>query len=260
MKSTIDLDAPCRLKSRFPDEAGMLQGMARRVTAESTDRGASRGEQQSERVVTVGALLTALRDDDMLRREAAAYVAGRCHAQDEDADASLTAAVDSALADANDPVLRIELAMAAALRGVAAGGSALRTAARERDPFAEPHKAAAYLASLGDPSGWPAIVRTAQGGVAHYRLMAVRAVLQFEPFAGRTIEGEVVDPKGRAVAALEDEDALVRAEVPAVLERLAIDDLEAVLRPVVNGDPSPEVKAAAAAVLDRRRPPSRSQP
>lgn len=248
----------CQVDERFEFEARMIQGMARRLSAPADEGrgGGSRGEQAEEVTLTTALLHRGLTHADLLVREAAVFVTGRCRALDETADGRLTAALMLALETTTDKVLRMELAMAAGLRGEAPlGKAALRELAASGNPFDEPHKAAIYLARLGDPSGWPTIVRTLTAEVAHYRLMAMRGLLSFAEFDGQTVGGGVIDLRRHAVLRLQDAEELVRAEAPLVLETLGAPDLVSLLEDLADEDPSERVREAARQVLNRRAAP-----
>jgi len=214
--------------------------------------GGKGGDVVDDGPLTLGELEAALRSGDQPKQYAAAFLAGRCRASGP-ADANLTEVLRRMIEDDATPAdVAIEAAMSMVLRGEPERGHGyLRRAAARPDPFADPYKAAFFLAQLGDTSGWPAMVRTLASDVPHYRLMAVRHLAAFLPFEGQVVGGATIDVAARLRAALADADPLVRQEVPFYLEEAGVPGLRDLLAPVARGDADPSVRTAAQIVLDR---------
>ena len=190
----------------------------------------------------------------------AAFLAGRCSAGDAGGDGALTdrlRALASSKGNGGDSPgapadVAIEAAMALVLRGDPAHGkAALVLRLRAPDPLGDQYKAAFYLAQLGDPSGYGALIDTLHSPIPHYRLMAVRHALAFAPYLGRRVATRRVDITSLLYERLADDDEMVRSEVPFYLEELAPPDLRGRLGQVELHDPSASVRIAARMVFDR---------
>lgn len=202
--------------------------------------------------LTAEALERALVSDQPGRAYAAAFLIGRCRAKDPEVDTALTRRLEAIVDGPSDSDVAVEAAMSLALRGdVARGRRALRAMLTSPDPLGDPYKAAFYLAQMGDPSGYGALVETLHSDIPHYRLMALRHVIAFAPYEGQEVEGATVDVRQLLVDRLADPDEMVRREVPFYLQELQVDDLRALLEPLAETDPSPSVRAAAQIVLGR---------
>jgi HEAT repeat protein len=209
--------------------------------------------------LTAEAITHALASTEPMRAYAAAYLTGRAKADDATVDQSLTQNFESLLTKsqegakpttANDVL--IEAAMSLALRGnIERAHTALLNLLHSPDPLGDQYKAAFYLAELGDPSGYPALLATLQSNIPHYRLMALRHALVFHQYDGQTVNNTRIDVLQLLTARLHDPDPLVRSEAPFYLEELHPPNLRDLLHPVEQTDPSPDVRTAARIVLDR---------
>jgi HEAT repeat protein len=247
-----DLHAPGGGPLAGPDlerSRSFLRGRAQILTQGQVVIG---GDPDAEIVVTTRHILAQLGSDDLSKAEAAAYVAGRCRAQDAAADARLTVALRETAKSAGEAIVRIEAAMSLVLRGEAEGMDMLRELAKRDTPFDEPYKAALYLAEAGDPSGWPAFQRALSGTVVGQRLNGVRWVLGFLPFDGKRVGDATIDLRAELVARLRDDVMLVRREVPSQLVRLNPPDLTALLEGVARDDADESVRRVAQQALDAR--------
>ena len=198
--------------------------------------------------LTVALLKQALASAEPGAAYSAAFLAGRC----ADVDAGLTRILEDLAANAPEADVAIEAAMALALRGDPAGGKAMLEARlHAAGLLGDQYKAAFYLAQLGDPSGYGALVATLHSNIPHYRLMALRHALAFQSYQGRMVGKLQVDVAALLAERLADSDELVRSEVPFYLEELAPPELRGLLEQVEQGDPSPSVRIAARMVLDR---------
>lgn len=210
--------------------------------------------------LTVEALEAALVSTEPLQAYSAAFLIGRCRASDTKDDEALTNRLELVLNGSADAGVQIETAMSLVLRGRRERGQGvLQTLLRDKNPLGDQYKAAFYLAQMGDPGGYPALVSTLHSEIPHYRLMALRHTIAFLPYQGQTIDGQVVDVKQLLVERLGDSDELVRSEVPFYLEELGVPDLRTILEPIANQDPSNTVRMAAQMVLDRQTPATQSK-
>jgi hypothetical protein len=188
------------------------------------------------------------------RAYTAAFLIGRCRTPDTGVDSALTRRLEEILDETPEPDVAIETAMSLALRGrFEHGRTALRALLNSLHPLGDQYKAAFYLAQMGDPSGYGALVKTLHSEIPHYRLMALRHAIAFAPYEGQQINDAEIDVRKLLIERLVDPDELVRSEVPFYLEELAISDIRTLLQPVEQQDPSPSVRTAARIVLDRNR-------
>jgi hypothetical protein len=187
---------------------------------------------------------------------AAAWLAGRCQPEDPRDQERLTALVGDFLRSVpsgNPGVLArpaIEAAMSLALRGDPGAGRDALVALLETAPD-ESYLAAFYLAQLGDPSGYPAMLRALRHPNEHIRLMAARHLAAFKPFDGEVVSGVTVDVRSELLQRLRDHDAYVRIEMPYYLAEVDAEGLEDLLRPVARKDRNKQVRQAARDVLKR---------
>ena len=209
--------------------------------------------------LTAEAITQALASTEPMRAFTAAYLTGRSRSDDPAVDQSLTQNLETLLTQSQEGVnpttpndVLIEAAMSLALRGdPTRARQALRNLLRSPDPLGDQYKAAFYLAELGDPSGYPALLATLQHEIPHYRLMALRHALVFHQYDGQTVNNTTIDVLQLLTARLHDPDPLVRSEVPFYLEELHPSNLCDLLQPIEQTDPSPDVRTAARIVLDR---------
>lgn len=202
--------------------------------------------------LTSEVLLRALDLKESWNAYAAAFLIGRCRARDGAADRALTLRLIEVLDKETPPDVAIEAAMSLVLRGeVRRGQKALRKLLESPQPLGDQYKAAFYLAQIGDPSGYGALVQTLRGEIPHYRLMALRHAAAFLPYVGRKITDTTVDVRGLLSERLADPDELVRSEVPFYLEEIRATNLRALLTPIAEKDPSMAVRTAARIVLER---------
>ncbi|HEY6375281.1 MAG TPA: hypothetical protein VIX90_07120 [Edaphobacter sp.] len=209
--------------------------------------------------LTAEAITQALASTEPMRAYTAAYLTGRAKADDATVDQSLTQNLEALLTQSEDGAkptaandVLIEAAMSLALRGnTERAHAALLNLLHSPDPLGDQYKAAFYLAELGDPSGYPALLTTLQSDISHYRLMALRHALVFAQYDGQTVNGTTINVLELLTARLHDPDPLVRSEVPFHLEELHPPNLGELLQPFQQTDPSPAVRTAASIVLDR---------
>jgi|GEM_PF-2841558 len=239
-------DLPKRTAQTLERERSLWHPMARRLVQGPGERGDG-----AEAVTVTARTLLGHLDVDADDAEAAAFLAGRCTVGDEATDGKLTAALAALVESSAEGPARTEAAMALALSGRAdEGRAALRDLAASTSPFDESYRAAAYLVQFDDPSGFPAVQRAVAGEIGHFKIMALRTVTLWEPYDGRELDSTTIDVGAVVRSCAEDEDALVRREVPAQLEHLALPDRRALLEKLAR-DPDSGVQSAAKEALER---------
>ena len=181
--------------------------------------------------LTTALLEAGLRSGGPTELVAAAFLAGRCDPGDDEASAHIGELLEELVEDLDvdvedldsDARPLIEALFSLVLRGE--GDDALpRLEALAADGGAgttHDWLAAAYLAQLGDGSGWPAMLAALGNIDAHTRLMATRHLAYFLPYDGQVVAGETVDVRARLVERLDDRDAYVAREVPGCSPRPA---------------------------------------
>ena len=189
---------------------------------------------------------------------AAAWLPGRCQPDAQEDRAKLTglvrALVDSLPVENLDIMAQpyIHAAMSVALRGDAkAARRALTLLVTEyASTMSESHLAAYYMAQLGDPVGWPAMLECLNNkNNEHIRLMATRRLIAFVPYDGQAVQGKVVDVRGELVKRLKDKESYVREEVPGLLAEAGVEDLRDILRRTAKRGKKRDVRRAAREVL-----------
>ena len=154
------------------------------------------------------------------RRYLGAFLAGRCAPADPDDERRLARSLEQAATWSPQPDVAIEAAMSLVLRGkLGRGSDALQELLASSRPMGDQYKAAFYLAQLGDPAGYGALLAALRGPLAHYRLMAMRHLIAFLPFDGQLVDGRRVDVEAVMAERLTDPEPLVRAEaMPCLIE------------------------------------------
>jgi hypothetical protein len=220
----------------------------------------SKGEDAPPAPFPLATLQAVLAARDGTTLPAAAWLAGRCAPDAPAGAAALTAALRDVVGAR--PVDRlgdlewayVEAAFSLALRGDRDAAHAALT------PLIAPdasrgygYLAAFYLAQLGDPAGYPALLAALRSPTAHTRLMALRHLIAFAPYDGQRVGAGVVDLRAALLARLRDHDPYVRVEAPYYLAEAGAPDLAALLEPVAAADPDEAVRAAAQSALDSAR-------
>ena len=188
----------------------------------------------------------------------AAFVAGRVDAAGEIAK-RLMAALRTVIGEADPHDLDvnglgyIEACMALALRGQLEEGHVALRPVVDRDAMVTMGQwlAGYYLAQMGDPSGYPTVVRILGSDDGYTRLMAARHLIGFLPYDGQVIEGETVAVSDRLTEHLDDKDPYVSVEIPDLLAEADGEDLVPLLRRAAKKARHKETRRAAKAVLDR---------
>ena len=199
-----------------------------------------------------------LASGDATRQPQAAFVAGRCAypdqaARDRRADQLRAILAGGDPSDLGSRVLaHVEAAMSLALLGDDEGGRrALRAVASETGASMGAWLAAAYLAELGDPSAWPALVNMLGDRSGFTRLMAARHAAMWLPYSGQQVGGDTVDVRARLLERADDADSLVADEIPGLLAEIGGPDLGADLQRLAKYARHKSTRSAAKAVIER---------
>jgi hypothetical protein len=173
---------------------------------------------------TVDDLVAALAERSSRTLGVAAFLAGRCRAPGDAAarlDAALGDLVGSLPVDDLDLLAEgyVEAALSIGLRGdPPAARAALAPLVGGAGDGSHDWMAAAALAQLGDPSGWPVLRRDLREGIDHVRLMAARQLALFLPYDGQDVDGTTVDIEAELRRLTDDPSEWVRGEAPGLLE------------------------------------------
>jgi HEAT repeat protein len=146
------------------------------------------------------------------------------------------------------PPARVEAARAAVLLGEARGRAVLREALASDFPETALN-AAAYLADLGDPSGWPVLAAAWVSPLEGMRLQVVLLVRAFLPFVDLDVGKSRVEVAGTLERAVTDLSPLVRRE--AVYQAAQLDaPVRRRILGIALADTDPAVARAARLRLD----------
>ena len=219
--------------------------------------GGARGKRGGQGL-TMELLEDAFTSQEIVVLRAAAFLAGRCQPDAREDQQRLTALLENLVKSLPVSELDImarpyvEAAMSLALRGQPdAARRALLPVVTEYANTNQGYLAAFYLAQLGDPSGYPEMLKALHSKNEHDRLMAVRHLIAFKPFDGQNVRAKTVDVRAQLLERLKDRDAYVRVEVPFLLEEAGITGLKEILGPVAKSDRNKDVREAAGAVMER---------
>jgi hypothetical protein len=185
--------------------------------------GTSKGEPDDDpEPPTVDELVAAIEARDSATLGVAAFLAGRCRV-DGDAAARIDAALRDLVGTAPVDDLGllaegyVEAALAIGLRGdVVTARAALQPLVHGAGDGTHDWLAAAALAQLGDPSGWPTLLRDLHDGIEHVRLMAARQLLLFVPYDGEEVDGGTIDVGAALRGLADDPSEWIREEAPAL--------------------------------------------
>ncbi len=228
-------------------ERGTVALLANKLKGTST-----RGRAQTTPPFTTRDLTDALASDADALKQAAAYLIGRSKPADAQASGRLMAALDGVLAQSKSPLLRAEAAMSKVLRGHGDGAEAVLKQSAKAAPPDEPWVAAAYLAQMGDASGWPAVAAAAgEDAPQHQRTAALEAAVAFGPLQGKASGDGKVDAFGVIEAAAEAEAVGVRQIAPRLLREVGHPDARAIIERIASSDASSGVRAVAQYELDQ---------
>lgn len=228
---TVEPPASCRLEVAADGLPHRGEAVLRRELGripsyiERLRGGGGKGEPDDDpEPPTVDELVAAIDARDPTTLGVAAFLAGRGRVRGDAGarlDRSLTELVESAPVGALDLLAEgyVEAAFSLALRGdVERAQRALAPlVGNDADPSIR-WLAAAYLAQLGDPSGWPALRHDLREGIDHVRLMAARQLVMFVPYDGTEVGGSTVDVEAELRRLADDPSEWVRHEVPGLLD------------------------------------------
>ena len=173
---------------------------------------------------TVDDLVGALEEGTSRTLGVAAFLAGRCRVTGEAAarlDAALADLVRSVRVDDLDLLAEgyIEAALSIGLRGDPPAARAAREPlVQGAGDGSHDWMAAAALAQLGDPSGWPTLHRDLREGIDHVRLMAARQMVMFVPYDGQEVDDTTISVEAELRRLADDPSEWIRGEVPGLLE------------------------------------------
>jgi hypothetical protein len=215
--------------------------------------GEGKGEVRDPSPLTLGLLEEGFSSDDVIILSAASWLAGRSEPEKIEDKVFLHDWLKGLLQEYKVEELDIytqpytEAAFSFALIGEVemARKALVPVVTTYANPFSEGYLAAAYLAQMGDPVGYPALLATLHGVDQHYRLMAARYLPMFQPFGGQIVGGQVVEVAGELKQALHDQSSYVRVEIPYLLAQVNPPDLRAILEQIAESDPAEEVREAA---------------
>lgn len=207
-------------------------------------------------------LIAVLSDETPLRAAAAAFVAGRCTTDDAEADAAIVAGVVALVAgvDTSQRLGRRARPYVEALMAMALLGRVDEARSRLEAIFAEPsrrsvadHLAAGYLAQIGSPLGYPALLEDLHDrDSAQVREFAVDQLIAFLPYDGQRVGDATVDIRGELRKALRDKDSDVGVSAVAIIAGADIDNADALLREASERPHPKDVRETAKAVLKQR--------
>lgn len=208
-------------------------------------------------VLTIGMLETVFSSQNSKSLPSASFLAGRCQPElleDRDRLTALLKETFEALpvnALRNKAVAFVEMAMSLALRGeVETAREALQQVVTKKVTAAGyVDLAAFYLAQLGDPSGYPAILEALSSNNEFNRLMATRHLIGFQPYDGQLVGGHKVDIKAAFIKQLDDVNDYVQSEVPFLMAEAEIEGLREILQNFCEKNISERASEAANDVI-----------
>ncbi len=204
--------------------------------------------------LTCDAVMTALTGQDMDALASGAWLVGRARVAGGDPGLGSAAERRAKKLDRADDYealafLEAQMSLALADRSVRKRKANLSDFVRKIDSLYV-QLAAYYLAQLGDPSGWPAMMGVARGRNEQGRIVAARNLVGFLPYDGQAVGGVTIDVVGALRAGLADTSAFVRREAPALIAEAAGAGARPLIEALAASDDD-EVRAAAISVLDQ---------
>jgi hypothetical protein len=234
-----------REKNMFPMMVTGLQGNRKGMPAKNPE-------------LTIGMIERAFESQNILIMANAAFLAGRCQADIPGFHDRMVGLLKKLLDSISEDDLDvkapayIQSAMSLALLGeTEIARQALTPLVKEKAAMiSESYLAAYYLAQMGDPSGYPVILKSLSGNNEHFRLMAMRYLVGFKPYQGQTIQGKTVDILNELIQRLNDKSDYVRQEVPYLLAEAGAENLKEILLPVAKSHKDKNVRQAALDILE----------
>ncbi len=197
-------------------------------------------------------LINVLQSEEDWRAYNAAFILGRISFNNDSLNHELLTHLKNIISTEIRSDVKIECAMSLVLKGKKdKGKKVLLNMVNEEGYLENQYKASFYLAQMGDLTGVEKFYKTLNSEIPHYRLMAMRHYIVFEPFNGFIINDTKVDVNKTLLKFLKDSDEMIRSEVPFYLEELGIKDLVKILETIVENDTSTLVKDAARMVIEK---------
>jgi HEAT repeat protein len=197
--------------------------------------------------------------DDITMLLAASWLVGRCQPEAADGEAALKKLAADFIAPLEvgrlDVMMQpyIESVMAHVLLGESAADAREKLLPLVTD-FASPNSAsylaAFYLAQMGEPAGYGALLASLHGTNEHYRLMAARHLIGFAPYDGQPSGGKIINTADKLTQCLKDNSVYVRSEAPYLLAEAKVPNLKELLQPVAKNDADLNVRQIAEDVLE----------
>jgi len=185
---------------------------------------------------------------DPILRAAAAHTAGA-----DGAGAAVPALRETL--EGTDDLTAVEAAYALVRLGDEQGKAALVAAVgRPVELELAPLFAAGYLAQLGDPRGFPVVVRALDGDAPAARMVACKQLHFFIPFHGwRQSNGDIVDVAGAFERALAHSDSALHWQALFQLRETSDPAFIELVRRYAVRAPDPALARMAQSILDRVR-------
>jgi HEAT repeat protein len=206
--------------------------------------------------LTVEILEQSFKSEDSLILSNAAFLAGRCHSNTtgfQDNVKKLLHQLISSISRSSLDIMDstyIQAVMSLALLGEAEKAHRLLLEIIDEN-ITEGYLAAFYLAQLGDPSGYPLILKNLSSSNEHYRLMASRHLIGFKPYKNQIIQGKTIDIVRELLQRLKDKSTYVRQEIPHLLVEAGAENLKETLIEISKNDKNRNVRQAAIEELEQ---------
>jgi hypothetical protein len=192
-------------------------------------------------------LLAAVQEKTGILKAAAAHTIGTLPNLSVTSDTILRQLLAS-----SDDLVQVEAANALARHGVSDGKKILKECLGYRiDAYICPSLAAAYLAHLGDPSGFPIIVQCFDSNLSAVRMVACKQLYFFVPFQG----GQILSLFDRA---LKDEDTNIQWQALVQLRELGLHESRGILESYVGTAVDEGLRNTAKGILEKLAGPDTS--
>jgi HEAT repeat protein len=191
----------------------------------SADEASGRGEPDERRgtkELDADRLLAALASADVEVLASAAWLAGRVFCEQPELDQEIQSRLEGLVGrldptDDYEAYAWLEGVVSLVLIGAPTDGVREVHRVLDRQNSGYRYLAAAYLAQLGDPSGWPVIQEVLGGDNEHTRLMAARQLGAFLPYDGQKVGRTRVEVLPTLARLTKDPSRFVRREAPGLL-------------------------------------------
>lgn len=185
--------------------------------------------EQAAASLTLPALEAGFASPETIPRIGAAFLAGRVLSPDPPAQARLPELLNKLIKSIKrddydvDGQPFVEAAFSLALLGDhATGEKLLKKFLKANEAFSPLYLAAYYLAQLGDPSGYPALLKCLHSHDEHTRMMASRYLLGFKPYDGQEVAGKVINLKEEYRKLLKDPGTYVKKDIPNLMKEAGL--------------------------------------